>query len=520
MKQSIAISVFTIAAAGLIVYAGSLENDFCYDENIVILANRHVQEEGQALNILGGTYWGSAAEDQEVESWGYRPLTILSYCVTRKLAGNDPFWFHFFNVLLHVAVSLLLFVFLVRLELPAAMAFLASGIFVLHAVHTEAVAQIVGRSELIAACFVLTALILHLETFEGGGRKKIVFSLLAALSCFIGLLGKENAASFIIAALCVDLLRFGREKSLRDAIKSIAAARWKVYLVYILPVLLFVVIRHQLFGRPFPTFDVHLVDNPLVALPFYLRPLGAIAVFGKVLALLILPVSLSADYGYNQVPVDRFYTFAAFYFGLLAAVAVTAAVIRYRRAAPFAFFGWLLFVLVYLPVSNVLFLIHTILGERILYIPSIGFCVFLAALLHRGALSLRYSVKIVSLSLICLLAGFHFLRTPMRNADWKNDGTLFEKTVRVSGNSIRVLNNYGNVLLMRGDLEGAEEKYRKALGIYPEYDDAAVNLSALLIRKGKADEAIELLDGVLERRPDYASARENYDLALELKKRE
>ncbi len=519
MKRSIIISFFVLAAAGLAVYAGSLGNGFCYDENIVILGNDHVQKDGQLTNILTGTYWGTAAEEQNIASWGYRPLTILSYYATRKLGGNDPFWFHLFNVLAHVGCTLLLFLLLVRLEFPHLLAFLSSALFVLHSIHTEAAAQIVGRAELIAAFFVLLALVIHCETFKGSGKRKLLPAAAAACACFIGILAKEGAASFIFMAFCVDLYAMGHDKGLKQTLKTMLKRRWMIYLLYLVPVIVFILVRWSLLGRPFPTFDVHFVDNPLAALPVWVRPLGAAVVFGKVLLLMLLPVSLSADYGYNQIPVDAFYATFDFYFGLLAFVAVTAAVFRWRRKAPEAFFGWLVFILVYFPVSNVPFLIHTILGERVLYLPSIGFCVFLAALLHHGWLSGKSPVKLAAVSAIAMLFLFHAGRTHVRNKDWKDDLTLFAATAKVSDNSVRVLNNSGNVKLIRGDMEGAEKSYRKALAIFPEYDDAAVNLAGVMIRKRRADAAIALLNEVLDRRPDHSMALDSYRIALELKKK-
>jgi tetratricopeptide (TPR) repeat protein len=513
MNRSTLFLVLLLAAGGLAVYANSLGGAFCYDENIVILGNDHVQKDGQLGAILTGTYWGTAAGRQNVASWGYRPLTILSYYATRKIAGNDPFWYHFVNVILHAAVGILLLLWLLRLEVPTRLAAAASALFVLHAVHTEAVAQIVGRAELIAALFMLLALIVNERTRTGSLRRRLGTAALAAPLVFAGLLGKEDALAFIPAALAADLLVEGRGETLRGAVRRIVGERWAVYLVYLLPALAFLAVRHVLFGHALPTFDVHVVDNPLAAMPAALRPLGAVAVFGKALQLLVLPVHLSADYGYAQIPVERFYAMPAFYVGFLLLAGVTALVLRFRKAVPEVFFGWTLFILCYLPVSNALFLIHTILGERILYIPSMGFCVALAAVPGRAWSSSRPAARAAALSLLGALLVFHAVRTPLRNADWKDDLTLFEKTAQVSDRSVRVLNNHGNVLLLRGDLDGAEASYRKALALFPAYDDAAVNLAALLIRKGRAQEALEVLGPVLERRPDHASALQNRSIA-------
>jgi tetratricopeptide (TPR) repeat protein len=312
------------------------------------------------------------------------------------------------------------------------------------------------------------------------------------------------------------VLLLGKERSLKETLGALFRNRWSTYLVYLLPILLFLLLRTLLLGRPLPTFDVHFVDNPLGGMSPLLRPLGAVAVFGKVLVLMIFPLDLSADYGFNQIPVDRFYAMGTFYFGLISLAAVTTFCSLRRKTQPFIFFGWILFILTYLPVSNIFFLIHTILGERILYIPSMGFCIFLASVLYALASSKRAFASIAAFSSMGALLLFNGTRTHIRNADWKDDLTLFESTAKVSGDSVRVLNNYGNVLLLRGDLEGAEARYRRALQLFPAYDDAAVNLSGVLIRQGKPDEAVGILKEVLRRRPDHEAARTNMDLASKL----
>jgi tetratricopeptide (TPR) repeat protein len=253
------------------------------------------------------------------------------------------------------------------------------------------------------------------------------------------------------------------------------------------------------------------VDNPIAAMHPLLRPLGSLVVLGKSLSLLIVPASLSADYGYAQLPVDRFWASGLFWFGLLALVSMIWKSSGAFRKHPALLWGCVAFLLAYLPVSNALFLIHTVLGERVLYLPSIGFCVLAGAAFARAASASR-GARTTAWTILVLVLLFNAIRTPLRNQDWQNDLTLFEATARVSTRSVRVLNNHGNVLYTRGDMEGAEKRYREALDLFPEYDDARVNLAGALMRRGKLDEAREHLDEVLSRNPDHPIARSNLEL--------
>jgi tetratricopeptide (TPR) repeat protein len=517
MNRSTAISVFMLAAACLALYSGSLRNGFCYDENIVILMNDHVQEDGRLLTILTGTYWGSQAGEQKIDSWGWRPLVILSYYANRKAGGNDPFGYHLVNVLLHVTAGLLVFLLLLRLGFPQVLNLAAAGLFMVHALGTEAVAQVVGRAELLSALAVLGGLHLHLSAVKREDWKaRLGWSGLAALVLFLGLMAKEDAAGFVIAAFCVDLFLAGGKGRAGRVFLNLVRSRWPHYALYLAPVAAFLFIRYALLGRALPTFDVHFVDNPMVLLPFYLRPLASLALFGKALLLFVFPLNLSADYGYNQIPVQQFFAMPELYVGFTALVLLTWLALRLRKSCPALLLGWSLFVLLFLPLSSALFTIHTIFGERTLYMPLMGLCILSAGLLTLAVRTRSLPLTYVAAALMILVIAFNLVRTPLRVSDWKNDRTLFESTARAAKDSVRVLNNYGNVLLLRNDLEGAEKQYRRALEIYPDYDDAAVNLAGLLVRKGQGPEAVKILEKVLERRPDHPAAKETLSMAMEL----
>jgi|GEM_PF-3320837 len=512
------LNYFLLILVNLIVYSRSLFNDFCYDENIVILKNENVQKDGQILNIFKSSYWGSSEQGAAAKSYGYRPLTILSFYLNRKISGSEPFGYHLTNVVLHTAVSLLFYAFLLSLRFSTVMAMGGGILFSVHAIHTEAVSQIAGRAELLSSLFVLLCLFCHIYITRketNWGLNFWTFCWVAAPLCFFaGMLAKENAGSLLIFTICTDFLILRNRRHKEDAFFK---CKWHVYVMYLIVIVFFLLIRWLLFGRPFPLFNVHFVDNPIVSMPSYLRPFGALLVFGKVVLLLLFPLHLSADYGFNQLPVNEFYKSGLFYFGAITVISVTCMLLVLRKRLRLALYGWILFVLTYLPVMNVLFPVHTILGERILYIPSIGFCIFIIGL---AQIAISSKQRILKWGVITIFTGgiiFNFIRTIVRNGDWKNDITLFESAAKVSTNSVRVLNNYGNVLFMRGEFEKAEEYYRKALQIFPEYDDAAINLASVLIRKGEVGEAVSILINVLRRKPDNMMAKKNFEIAIKLK---
>jgi hypothetical protein len=499
-----------LVAASILAYANSLGGDFCYDENLVILRNDNVQDHSRILSLWTDTYWGSAVEEP-LDSRGWRPLSIFSFHLNHRMGGNDPFVYHLTNVLIHALATALLFLALVRLRFGLLAAVPACALFALHAVHTEAVAQVVGRSELLAGAFALAALVLHIGAFTPESTPPGRWSrvALACLLFFLGLLGKESAVGFYALVIASDIVL------VRDA-RRLLATRWPAYAAYLLPLAAYLVLRQVLFARAFPSGDVHFVDNPMVLLHPLLRPVGSLLVFGKSLSLLVVPASLSADYGYAQLPVDRFWASGLFWFGLLALAALVWKCATGFRNRPAMLWGTVAFLLSYVPVSNALFLIQTVLGERVLYVPSIGFCVLAGAAFARAAGSRSSATRTTAWTVLTLVLLFNAIRTPLRNRDWRDDLALFDATAKVSTRSVRVLNNYGNVLYTRGDLDGAEESYRKALDLYPGYDDARVNLAGALIRRGELVEARGHLEAVLADNPTHPIARSNMELLEKL----
>src|SRR5262249_820532 len=131
-------------------------NDFTFDDELYIQGN--VQVTHPSLRLLF---------QPNVVTKVYRPATFASFALNWHAAGYKPLGYHFFNWLLHAAVVLLFF-FVLRnllagLSNGEAISFVAAILFAVHPLHTEAVSSVVGRSELLAAGFLLAAWLLHLQ---------------------------------------------------------------------------------------------------------------------------------------------------------------------------------------------------------------------------------------------------------------------------------------------------------------------------------------------------------------------
>ncbi len=142
--------VALLLAVTMLVFGNTLLNSFTLDDGVYILSNSAV---------TGPSVRGLFEPDKTNHI--FRPVTFATFALNWAVGGAQPFGYHLLNLLLHAAVILLLYLVLRTLLEPlpraATAALAAAWLFAVHPIHTEAVASIVGRSELLAAGFLLVA---------------------------------------------------------------------------------------------------------------------------------------------------------------------------------------------------------------------------------------------------------------------------------------------------------------------------------------------------------------------------
>ena len=374
----------------------------------------------------------------------------IDYAAAR-LTSRAALPFHLQNLLWHAAASAALFLVVLELFANPWLAFATAALFAAHPVHTEAVNGIVGRAELMAACLGVLALLGALR-----GRP-----MLAGLLLFMALLSKEQA----IVIPLIPFLWFPSRKSpgFRRVLVGFAVA-----------VLAYFALRTAVLGSPIggsPSAAATInVDNPIAGATGAARLRTPLRVFGRALGLVALPRTLSADYSYEQIPLVT----SADLPTLLSIVALLAlagvAFALRKRAAPVSF-GIAFFLLSWLVTSNIPIVIGTIFGERLLYLPSAGVCLAVAAALSSVRVRRLGTVAVAAL----VIAGF--ARTWARNPDWKDNRTLFAKTVATSPRSCKALDGMASELLAAGRPREAVSWAERALAVYPAYPNAHLTLA-------------------------------------------
>jgi tetratricopeptide (TPR) repeat protein len=375
-------------------------------------------------------------------------------------------------------------------------------LFAAHAIHTEAVAGIVGRAELMSAVFFLSSFLLYLRSDERTGRSSTI-PYIGSLTAFaLSLLSKENGISLLGVIVCHDVLyRSNVQLDLITRTRTVLAERLRSrYLGYALVAIGYLALRHVVLmdgGSP-----VDKLDNPLAELSASWRVLNALQVALRYLGLLVFPLNLSYDYSYNQIPILKSLADPRSLAVIGGSAAILATyIIAYRRSRTM-FFALAFLAITFIIVSNLVIPIGTIMGERLLYLPSIGFCLALVLALRALARQLPLSAaqaRSCLWSALVALVLLHGVRTVVRNCDWTSEGSLLLHDLAVNPSSAKVQANAGAVLMGRGEVEVAMQHFRKAVAIHPDYGGAYGELGNALVQLGREKEAIEVYEAAVRR---------------------
>jgi tetratricopeptide (TPR) repeat protein len=392
--------------------------------------------------------------------------------------GDNARGFHLTNIVLNAIVCAL--VFLVILELFAAplVALLAALFFAAFPMHTENVAWISGRTDILATLFMLASLLCYALWRRRGG----ILAPLGAIVCAaLALLGKEVAVVLPgVVAMCELMPRADFERP------APRLRGWPIVAGMVALVFAYLGVRRTLFGSSL-IFYARFTHSAVQAVGF------TFSIVAHYMYKLVWPFRLSAESDFY--PPESFFNLHTLVGILVVALAVTALVRwRHQRALVFAIavIGCGL-----APVLNIL-PVNQVLAERFLYFPSIGY-VLLVSLLVARAVGWR---RIPVLAGFCALLVACSARTVARTFDWKDDLTLFQKTVATSGDSARARGNLGVSLYQRERYPEALEQFQRAVELNPEYGPAWNGLARTEAKMGHTREALEHAAHAVELVPD------------------
>ncbi|MFI5164145.1 MAG: tetratricopeptide repeat protein [Bacteroidia bacterium] len=530
----------------VVLYANTLNHSFAFDDSVVISGNKYTKEGLHGIKTLAtkDLFYGIYGNSLDLEGGRWRPLTLVMFAVEYQFFGDNASPYHFINVLLYGITAMVLFMTLMQVLTPLSrgrgaggevLAFITTLLFIAHPIHTEVVANIKSRDEIMSFMF-LCLMLFNLFRFVKTENKKFIFY--GVLCYFTALLSKENGITFV-AIIPLALFCFAK-KNIKESLM--------LTIPFLVTAGIYLAIRTSLVGMIGDRQSNDITDNPFLALHFpalptpipFMEKFATVCwILLKYLLLLIFPHPLTSDYGFNQIPVIGFSDPKA-----IASVLIYGGLLFYaiknllqeikRRSLPetsrqpqepiILSFCILFFVITIIIVSNLFFLIGTTMGERFAYISSLGFCLALASIILKITktenLELRKDIfknPKLAFPLLLLLIPYSY-KTITRNPAWKDNKTLFTTDVKTSTGSANAHYYYANTMFTdhlnddpspkRDSLfVEAKVEFRKAMAINPYFHYCYYNIGLIWEKLGNPDSAIFYQQKTLNLKPDNTMAQ-------------
>lgn len=585
--QNMRQAYIVLALVGVLLYINTIYNEFALDDGIIIHKNEYVMEGISGIDSIMSRdayhsfYKQMNAKDQ-LAGGRYRPLSVVTFAIEQQFIGkykdgklgngcwdanknlkpdvdsedvnndglvNDNDCLvkgcmlrHFNNMLFFVISILFIFHLLVNYMFPKKqdLAFLASLIFCVHPIHTEVVANMKSRDEILSMLFIAWTFI---QVFRYANEPTVKNAIFAGILFFLSLLSKEYAVTLMVLIplalyLFVEELEYDKKKLIIAyavfAVLGIFAVKFSkisgngifvlcllgLFLIYrfnnlgkynalffaiALACLTYLTIRFSIVVSKPDVPDTEILNNPYLRATSTEKWATKIFVLLKYLVLLFFPHPLSSDYSFNTIEYRNFGswdTLLSLVINIgLAILGVKLFLKRHPLAFAFAFYFANL-----LMIGNILFDIGATMGERLIYHSSFGFAIAIAWLITEYGTKLIASpslrkTSILAITLVsCGLMGF---KTIQRNREWKNDITLFTTDVKTVPNSVLCLGNAGarsidlseqprNKPQEKQLLNQAIEHLNKALKLHPGYVNGYLNLGLAYFKLGDLVKAEEI----------------------------
>jgi len=493
IDRRLIVVALALVVANLVVFSQVLTFDFLiWDDEFYVVP--HLQREGGLT--LESVRWAFANRQA---GW-VTPLPYLSLFADTQVYGLNPAGYHFTNLLLHCASTLVLLWVLVRMTGDLWPSSLAALLFAIHPLHVEPVVWVTTRWELLCGLFWLLGLAAYVRYCRTSSRAAYL-AIIAAYIC--AMMSKPMALTFPFALLLLDfwplrrILAAPSGEAPPGRFPSVSLCR---ALFEKLP--LFVISAIGLYLALDAKREFLATKNQL-QFPFSSRLLNSIETYAVYGIQFFWPSNLSFFYPHPAIEggPDRWRVAAAA--ALL--LAVTAAAVLLVRRQPWFFVGWFWYLGVFVPAIGWVQVEEHARADRYTYIPLIGLslvvCWYVSSYvskLKRPALA-RF---VVSTCLVLILIPL----THRQASYWRDSETLMLRGLQVDKRNFKAWFNLGHLAVRERNLAAAEAYFRGALDVY---DGSRSNylVGHILVLQGKPADAVPYFERSLERDASYTRAR-------------
>ncbi|MEA1873559.1 MAG: glycosyltransferase family 39 protein [Bacteroidota bacterium] len=479
------IPVFFLIIVVFVFYVNTISHDYALDDKMVIQNNEFTQAGisgiGKILttDMMAGMF---GEKSQIVQGGRYRPLSMITFAVEQSLFGGNPHISHFINILLYALLVLLIYRVLQKLfpqnkDAIWSVPFIAALLYAAHPIHTEIVANIKGRDEILAMLGAFAAFWFAIRYVES---KKLLPLIWAFICLFLGFMSKEIALSFVfVIPFSLWFFRIGNTRQIFMTLMPVLAAA-----------IVYVIIRISVLGQLMGEESGQLMNNPFLHADAGEKYATIFMTLGMYLKLLVFPHPLTWDYYPYHVELIQWADWRAILPLLLSIGLLALAVIGLKNRKIYAWAIWF-YAATLAMTSNLIINIGAFMSERFMFFPSLAFVLLIAVLIVRFAHISKQNRQIVSIVLLILLS-LYALKSISRNQVWENSYTLFQNDVEISSNSAKGNSSWGSELYAQAEefqdtakrnalMRQAIPYFEKAIDIHPRYVEPLVRMGNVQI---------------------------------------
>lgn len=493
---------FGIFIFSFILYVNTFQHKWVLDDFGAYKLNLYVTQGFDGFHdIMTKTYrHGSGFYTDNL----YRPFSQLMFATEWQLSPDNPGLAHIINTIFYALCCVLLFALLRKLfnQYNRWLPLIITLLYAAHPIHTEVIANIKGRDDIMALLFILLSLLFTLKYID---TKKVVHLRAVFLFFLLAMFSKESSLT-MLAAIPLTIYFF-RKASVKQHIL--------VFLTISVPAVIYLLMRQNVLSN-YPSsgnFNVSIVDNYFFNADLITGWATSIMLLGKYLILQLIPYQQVCDYSFNQLPSTSFadpYTLLSLvvHLGL-----IIYAIIGIRKKDPVAY-GILFYIITLSIVSNLVYRIGSSFAERFTFIPSLGLIIAVIFAVYKifkvkldANKEFRFTTSPILTSFMVIILLVFSVKTIARSAEWKDQFTLFETDVKKSENSAHLRLYYGLALrdkaleadnkskgesdfskIQQNNLDyqrwawKAVEQFKKGIKIYPEYADCYEHLGGIYYR--------------------------------------
>jgi Flp pilus assembly protein TadD len=483
IQKSYSWMLWAVGIVSFALYANTLAHGFVLDDIAVIQENKFVKNGILGIKDIFTTfywqgYWNS-------NSGLYRPMSLVFFAIEWQLMPNSPFIHHFSNVVFYVLNNILLFIILRHFfkNYSYWITFIIVILFAVHPIHTEVVANIKSRDEILCLFFFL------LSVYGLFCRKGMYWKISSVIFFLFCLLSKEAGILFLpILAFLLWKESKDRKELLRGILPHVViTVCWLLWHQFVIN------------SSPYKKIQYTYLDNSLVACKDTLTQIATgFTILGRYICNAFFPVNMSYDYSFNQIPCAEFFSFS-FLGSVFLILLLLGIAFYFRKKCGAISFGIIFFFMTIALATNILMLIGTTMGDRLLYTPVLGICIAFVFIIFHSFKKMQNdsnsSRLIVGFGLLFLV---FFTNSFQRNKDWKSNFTLLTSDINHAPNSARVNFNYATTFFsdlpedvseQQSQLPSIIEYYKRVLRIDPNDKSTLMNLGVCYYRIKDYDNA-------------------------------